>query len=239
MPKLFKFKILFFLCLFMTASTLYMYNFLSIHSATSNNLPVQPTSPSSSVSSNTENPSVLAPSHTSISSPRTVHVSDSEALVLYKKGLNLYYQRQFSEALKLFNQALAIDPHCYEALNGKGAAFAFQGNYTQGLALIQQALELNPSYVYGNFNRGLVYELAGNWNAAIEAYQKTIQLDHEDTWSYYGIASIYGRLGNIDKVLEYLQPAIALNPDVKEVAREEKDFTPVRENPRFKALIAP
>ncbi len=174
------------------------------------------------------------------SSPKTsVHVSDSQALVQYEQGLKLYYERQFPQALKLFNQALAIDPLCYEALNAKGATLAFLGEHDQGLALIQQALDLNPSFVYGNFNLGLANELAGRWDPAIAAYQKALQLDHRDTWSYYGIASIYGRLGNIDKVVEYLQPAIALDPDVKEVARDEQDFTPIREDSRFQALVKP
>ncbi len=169
----------------------------------------------------------------------SLHVSDSKALAIYDQGLKLYYQRKFPEALALFNQALAIDPQCYEAINAKGATLAFQGHYDQGLALIQQALDLNPLYVYGHFNLGLANELAGRWDPAIAAYQKAIGLDERDTWSYYGIASVYGRLGNIDKVLEYLQPAIALDPDVKEVARDEKDFAPIRHDPRFETLVAP
>lgn len=168
-----------------------------------------------------------------------LHVSDSKALALHDQGLKLYYQHQFPESLVLFNQALAIDAQCYEALNAKGATLAFQGHYDQGLALIQQALDLNPLFVYGHFNRGLANELAGRWDPAIAAYQKALHLDDRDTWSYYGIASIYGRLGNVDKVLEYLQPAISLNPDVKEVARNEHDFAPVREDPRFQTLVRP
>lgn len=167
------------------------------------------------------------------------HVSDSKALALYDQGLKLYYQRQFPESLVLFNQALAIDAQCYEALNAKGATLAFQGHYDQGLTLIQQALDLNPLFVYGHFNQGLANELASRWDPAIAAYQQALQLDNRDTWSYYGIASIYGRLGKIDKVLEYLRPAIALNPDVKEVAREERDFAPVRNDPRFQTLVNP
>lgn len=173
------------------------------------------------------------------SSLPTLHVSDPKALALYDQGLKLYYERKFPEALILFQQALAIDAQCYEALNAQGATFAFQGRYDQGLALIQQALDLNPSYVYGHFNLGLANELAGRWDPAIAAYQKAIELDARDTWSYYGIASIYGRLGNIDKVLEYLQPAIALDPEVKEVARDEQDFAPVRDDPRFQTLVKP
>ncbi|MCO5386799.1 tetratricopeptide repeat protein [Desulfosporosinus sp.] len=169
----------------------------------------------------------------------SVHISDSQALVLYEQGLKLYYQRQFPDALDLFNQALKIDDHCYEALNAKGAALAFQGHHNQGLALIKQALDLNPSFVYAHFNQGLAYELAGRWDESIASYQKALQLDDRDTWSYYGIASIYGRQGNVDKVLEYLKLAIALDTDVKEVARNEHDFLPVRSDPRFQTLVKP
>ena len=194
-----------------------------------------PLSPASSPSESSVASETTVPS----APPKSVHISDSQALTLYDQGLKLYYQRQFPEALKLFNQALAIDPLCYEALNAKGATLAFQGNHDQGLALIQQALDLNPVFVYGHFNQGLANELAGRWDIAIVAYQKALQLDNRDTWSYYGIASVYGRQGNIDKVLEYLQPAITLDPDVKEVARDEKDFAPVQKDPRFQALVKP
>ncbi|KJR47854.1 TPR repeat [Desulfosporosinus sp. I2] len=187
----------------------------------------------------------LASSHplpqVSLSQPssKPIHISDSQALACYNQGLKLYYQRQFPEAIELFNQALAIDTLCYEALNAKGATFAFQGKYDQGLALIQQALDLNPAFVYANFNQGLAYELAGRWDQAISSYQKALELDNRDTWSYYGIASVYGRQGKMEKVLEYLQPAISLDPEVKEVARDEHDFLSVREDPRFQALVKP
>ena len=212
-------------------TTMIVFYYLPKYKTTQINIPINPsTSPIDTLAATPLSPS---------SSLLPLHVSDSKALALYDQGLKLYYQRQFPEALVLFNQALAIDAQCYEALNAKGATLAFQGRYDQGLALIQQALVLNPSFVYGHFNLGLANELAGRWDPAIAAYQKALQLDNRDTWSYYGIASIYGRLGKIDKVLEYLQPAIALDPDVKEVARDEQDFAPVRKDPRFQTLVKP
>lgn len=176
---------------------------------------------------------------TTTSPTQTHHISDPRALLLYDEGLKLYYQRQFPEALDLFNQALQIDALCYEALNAKGATLAFQGQHDQGLVLIKQALDLNPTFVYANFNLGLAYELAGKWDDAIASYQKALQLDDQDTWSYYGIASIYGRQGNVEKVLVYLEQAIALEPEVKSVARSEHDFSPVQQDPRFQALVKP
>ncbi|HEY8910499.1 MAG TPA: tetratricopeptide repeat protein [Desulfosporosinus sp.] len=214
------------------------YSDVPLHQAADpSGISVLPALPSTETSLDHSSPPPAIP--LSPSATKSVHVSDSQALAHFDQGLKLYYQRQFPEALKLFNQALSIDPLCYEALNAKGATLAFQGHYDQGLALIQQALDLNPAFVYGHFNQGLANELAGRWDLAIAAYQKALQLDNRDTWSYYGIASIYGRQGNIDKVLEYLRPAIILDPDVKEVARNEKDFDPVQKNPRFQALVKP
>lgn len=159
------------------------------------------------------------------------------AIVLYEKGLKLYYDRNFTEALDLFNQALAIDPQNYQALNGKGATYAFQGRYSEGIALIQKSIQLKPDFVYARFNLGLAYELAGNYDKSIEAYKEALKLDDKDIWSYYGIASIYGRKGDVEKAIEWLRPAISLEPEVKAVAREEKDFNPVRNDPRFQTLI--
>lgn len=233
-----------FASIILVLTTLIIYNYFSKYQTTQSIMPINPSAQpvdtlSIAVNSNSVPPSPTPTTPLAVSSSQRHHVSNITALSLYDQGLKLYYQRQFPESLVLFDQALAIDAQCYEALNAKGATLAFQGHYDQGLALIQQALDLNPLFVYGYFNQGLANELAGRWDTAIAAYQKALQLDDRDTWSYYGIASIYGRLGKIDQVLEYLQPAIALNPDVKEVARDEKDFAPVSKDPRFQTLIKP
>lgn len=163
---------------------------------------------------------------------------NQEAKNLYEKGLKLYYERNFEEALILFNQVLILEPQNYQALNSKGATYAFQGRYSEGISLIQQALQIKPEFVYAHFNLGLAYELTGNYEKSIEAYKEAIKLDEKDVWSYYGIASIYGRKGDVEKVVEWLRPAIALDPEVKAAAREEKDFNPVKNDPRFQSLMS-
>ncbi len=163
--------------------------------------------------------------------------TQQKAVVLYDQGLELYYDRQFDQAIALFDQALGLDPQCYQAMNGKGASYAFLGRYEEGINLIKQAITLKPDFVYAHFNLGLAYELAGEWDAGIKAYKEALVLDDKDVWSYYGIASIYGRQGNVEKVVEYLRPAIDLQADVKDVAKEEKDFDPVKNDPRFQTLV--
>ncbi|HWQ88388.1 MAG TPA: tetratricopeptide repeat protein [Desulfitobacteriaceae bacterium] len=196
--------------------------------------------PAESLSQSEVNPSSSSLAESPASSPaeKLPPAANQEALALYQQGLELYYEHKLSEALTYFNKALALDKLCYQALNAKGATYAFLGRYDEGIALINQALALNPDFVYGHFNLGLANELAGRWDPAIAAYLEAIRLDSKDVWSYYGIASIYGRAGNAVKVIEYLEQAIALDPAVKEVAREEHDFDPVRRDPGFQKLIS-
>ncbi|ADY56016.1 Tetratricopeptide TPR_1 repeat-containing protein [Syntrophobotulus glycolicus DSM 8271] len=183
-----------------------------------------------------DQPGAVAPDETV---PAKVELSPSqvEALSCYERGLTLYYDHKIAEALVLFNQALDLDPQCYQAINGKGASYAFQGRYSEGIELIEKAIQMKPDFVYARFNLGLAYELAGRWDESIKAYHEALKIDDEDVWSYYGIASIYGRQGNVNKVIEYLKPAIALESEVKAVAREEKDFDPVKHDLRFIELI--
>lgn len=167
-------------------------------------------------------------------------VSDAkrqQAVNLYDQGLKLYYARDFNQALELFNRALQLDPGCYQALNGKGAAYAFLGKHTEGISLINQALFLKPDFEYAQFNLGLAYELAGSWDKAINAYEKAIKLDPQDAWAYYGIASIYGRQGNVEKTVEYLSKAIKIEPDAKQTAKTERDFDNVRNSSAFQDLL--
>ncbi|MDA8336617.1 MAG: tetratricopeptide repeat protein [Peptococcaceae bacterium] len=159
------------------------------------------------------------------------------ALDLYRKGLKLYYQRDYQPALDLFNQALVLDPQSYQALNAKGATYAFLGRYDEGIRMIQQAITMKPDFEYAHFNLGLAYELAGRWDQAIAAYKSAIALDRNDEWTYYGIAAIYGRQGNVPMTVKYLRRAIGIWSGVKGIAAKEKDFDNVRNDPRFQALL--
>lgn len=175
--------------------------------------------------------------NTSDTQPPAAPQVDQNSMALFEQGRELYFRKQYNQAIDKFNHALNVDANCYPALSLKGTSWAFQGRYDQGIALINQALALYPGYSFGYFNLGLANELAGRWDPAIAAYQEALRLNPTDAWSYYGIASIYGRQGNVDKVLENLQQAIQIDPGIKEFAHEEQDFAPVRSDSRFQQLV--
>jgi tetratricopeptide (TPR) repeat protein len=86
------------------------------------------------------------------------------------------------------------------------------------------------------FNKALSLELYRHYDEAIVWYNKSLEISKGE-WSYYGIASIYGRKGDIENTVKYLRLAMEINPDIKNEARNEADFNPVKRSKEFKELI--
>nr|WP_281418717.1 hypothetical protein [Clostridium frigoris] len=101
---------------------------------------------------------------------------------------------------------------------------------------IDNSLKLKPNYGYARFNKALAYELFGYYTKAITWYKKDLEVEKFE-WSYYGIASIYGRKGDINNTVKYLKLGIAINPNIKNEAKNEKDFDNVKKYKQFKQLI--
>ena len=74
------------------------------------------------------------------------------------------------------------------------------------------------------------------WMNALKWYNKALEVE-EYVWSYYGISSIYGRRGDIDNTMKYLNKAIQMDSGVKEVAKTEHDFDPVKNSEEFKKAV--
>jgi tetratricopeptide (TPR) repeat protein len=154
----------------------------------------------------------------------------------YNEGYKAFFDHKYTEAVTIEDQVLDKDSSFYKAYNLKGIALCFNGNYEEGMKNIDKALELKPDFGYAVFNKALAYELYGHYDEAIEWYNKDLKLESY-VWSYYGIASIYGRRGNVKNAIEYLKQAAVIDNGVKSLAKDEKDFDPIKNTEEFKNFI--
>ena len=155
---------------------------------------------------------------------------------LWKIGYDEFFNKKYKEAIQTQRKVLKIDPNFYKAYAIEGIALAYSGNFNSGIHQIDKALKLKPDYGYARFNKALANELYGNYDEAIKWYKKALEVETFE-WSYYGIASIYGRKGDIENTIKYLKLAIKINPNVKNEAKNEKDFNSVKNSIKFKELI--
>lgn len=156
--------------------------------------------------------------------------------LLYNDAFKTFHSFDYKGAIEKANKLLEEFPSSALGYNIRGIAKGYSGDFEEGMVDIDKALEIDPDYGYALFNKALNYELHNRLDEALVWYDKALDVE-EYVWSYYGIASIYGRRGDINNVVKYLQKAINLDQGVKEHAKGEVDFNPVRGNKQFENII--
>lgn len=163
------------------------------------------------------------------------NISDRER-ELYNSAYTTFFTGDYAGAVSKGDEIVTEFPESYLGYNIRGIAKAYNGNFDGGMSDIDKSLSIKPDYGYGRFNKALTYELYGQFDNALEWYNKALEIE-DYVWTYYGIASIYGRRGDVSNTVEYLKKAIEIDSAVKQEARTESDFDPVRNSKDFKELI--
>ena len=155
---------------------------------------------------------------------------------IYNQAYILFFSNEYENAIMKANELIDKFPENAMGYNIRGIAKAYNGDYNGGMHDIDKSLELDDDYWYARFNKALTYELYENMDEALIWYNKSLEIK-EYVWSYYGISSIYAREGDIDNTMKYLNKAIYINAEVKDIAKTEHDFDPVRSSEEFNKAI--
>lgn len=154
----------------------------------------------------------------------------------YKEAEEMFRDKQYSNCIKKADEIIIEDKNFYKAYNIKGIALSYSGNFEKGMENIDKSIELNSNYGYAKFNKALTYELYGKYDQALLWYDKDLTIE-KYVWSYYGKASIYGRRGDVTNTVKYLKIALDMSPEIKDTAKNEKDFHPVKNSKEFQQLF--
>lgn len=156
----------------------------------------------------------------------------------YKKSYDAFFNKKYSEAIKLSDEIIKEDDKFYKAYNIKGIAQCYINKYIDGMKNIDKSLELKSDYSYARFNKAVALELYEKHNEALEWYDKALELENY-VWSYYGKASIYGKKGDVANTVKNLKIAMEMDSKVKEEVKNlnEKAFDKVRDSKEFQELL--
>lgn len=155
---------------------------------------------------------------------------------LYNQAYTLFFSHDYKGAIDKANRLVNEFSENPMGYNIRGIARVYNGDYEGGMMDIDKSLQIDESYGYARFNKALTYELYGNMDKALKWYNKALEVE-EYVWTYYGISSIYGRRGDINNTMNYLNKAIEMDAGVKDVAKEEHDFDPVKDFEAFKKAV--
>lgn len=155
---------------------------------------------------------------------------------LYNEAYTLFFSKEYTNSINKADELVEKFPNNSMGYNIRGIAKSYNGDYEGGIKDIDKSLEIDVNNGYARFNKALTYELFGNMDKALEWYNKALEVE-DYVWSYYGMASIYGRRGDVANTMTYLNKAIKIDSGVKEVAKTEKDFNPVKNSEEFQKAI--
>ncbi len=171
--------------------------------------------------------------------PQAQSQKNLEIQELLERGNQFFATESYEEALRSYDQALKIKPDDDSAWYNRGNALGNLGRYEEAIASFDQALKIKPDEDSAWNNRGLALGKLGRYEEAIASYDQALAIKTDLVKVLYNKAYCYDLLGKTDLALENLQRAIALNPkSVRERAKTDPDFDGIREDERFRALLA-
>src|SRR5574341_1379133 len=157
--------------------------------------------------------------------------------VYYRWGANLDSLGRFEEAIEKYKMAIQINPKFSEAYYNWGAALDNLEKYEEAIEKFEKVLEINPEAgdVYSSLAASLI--IVGRYQDAIAKCKKALELNSKDDVAYYNLGCAYSRLKQKEESVKNLRKAIELDPMNKELAKTEKDFDNIRNDPEFKKLV--
>lgn len=120
----------------------------------------------------------------------------------YNKGLALYNQGKYDEAIKALDNATKFDPQYVDAWETKGWALYFQERYDEAAEAFDEIIKIDPQDKVAWNSKGLALSELEKYNEAIEAYDKAIELDPNFAPPWNNKCEALDKLGKYDEAIK-------------------------------------
>ncbi len=145
-----------------------------------------------------------------------VQASNFPELTLVDRGFEAFSENQIGRALKLCQEALAIEPNFAEAHFLLGKIHQVQKEYHLAEREYKLAIEFYPIYTDAYVNLGHIYAFSQNLDSAFHYYQRAVKLHGQDRNVYNNLGNIYSKKKKWKQAAFNYQKAIDIDPDFAE-----------------------
>jgi predicted O-linked N-acetylglucosamine transferase (SPINDLY family) len=131
-------------------------------------------------------------------------------------GLEHHRQGRWGAAQAIYQQILAQEPTCAEALHLLGMLCHETGRSGEAIELVRRSAELDPSQPHVLSNYGSLLAKAGRPHEALEPIREALRLAPSFAEAHNNLGATLERLGRWDEALAAFDRAIVLNPQYVE-----------------------
>jgi len=123
------------------------------------------------------------------------------------------YERQqnYSEAERVYEQALALAPKDPETLKRAGVLYQTELKFHESINLLRRALKLDPRYPEANFFLGVSYLGLNDLSSAIEALRNDLQTSHPHPRCRYYLGVALESSGQVEEAIADFDRAVSEN----------------------------
>jgi tetratricopeptide (TPR) repeat protein len=139
-----------------------------------------------------------------------------EAREVFCRGRAQLFQKDYSGAADLLEQAARLDPSGAYSYNALGIAYLEQADYSRSVLAFRDAIRRAPYWAYPRHNLGLAYSELGNYGEAVKTYQQAIRLAPQYSYLPYNLGLVYQRMNRRKEAEGAYRQAILLAPDAPE-----------------------
>jgi len=138
-------------------------------------------------------------------------VNESDPVEWNNKGVALYNEGKYDEAIQAYDEAIRLDPEMAMAWYNKGNALYVLGKYDEAIQAYDEAIRLDSEFASAWNNKGVALISQGKYDEAIQACNEAIRLDNEfaSAWNNKGFALI--SQGKYDEAIQACDEAIRLD----------------------------
>jgi TolB-like protein/cytochrome c-type biogenesis protein CcmH/NrfG len=166
----------------------------------------------------------------------------------YFFGRALLQQGKAAEAVRALEEACRLRPEDYQAASFLAMAYQSLGAKEKARAAHERALQITTRHIELNpedsraLNLGAVETVyvhgAAGRERALEWNRRALAADPEDSGMLYNVACVYAILGENEEAITCLDKAVRSGFGLREWLEHDSDFTSIRDDPRFKAILA-
>jgi tetratricopeptide (TPR) repeat protein len=165
-----------------------------------------------------------------------------EAYYLYARGALMH--GRFEKSAQMFERAFSVRPDDYQApllvsqvYRSLGKEAEFREAYERGVRLVEKYLRLNPHDERALILGANALWLVGQQGRALEWANRASELGHDNPSMLYNLACFYSVAGELEKALDNIERSANVGAISKDWLDHDSDLDPIREDPRFQALL--
>src|SRR5579863_6104026 len=153
-------------------------------------------------------------------------------------GVILFFERRYDEAYQQLSKVIAMDSGFSEAYLFRGKVLLQQGKYREAIADLEIAHRINDGSQTILPTLGYAYGLSGDRAKANAQLHSLLAESRHKYVSPWAIGSVYLGIGDKSHALDWFEKAVNERSADMLAARVTPEFDPLRDEPRFKALVS-